>query len=321
MKTSLQITRGEARGSDPDQLATYLGTATSRLNIIVASKDSSYRSAFVSCGPLTILDCDYNGDLDCQRIGESKRLIIFLPTSGKMLFRQEKNEILSCTGKLTIINGAYNEGLFISGARKHLALSIDRTMLQDRLSSMLERNVSTDIDFNSHIDAASDAGQFLHSFVKCAFKGMSGDTGLTSSPLALTGIVETLNGLLLEGLSHNFSEQLHQPAALAPPRHVRWAIDYMEANFDKPITIEDLAVASGVGARTLQLSFRQLLNMTPMTYLRNLRLDHVHQAFKNAPPGSSVGNIATQFGFSHLGRFALDYQRRFGTLPSETLKR
>ena len=36
---------------------------------------------------------------------------------------------------------------------------------------------------------------------------------------------------------------------------------------------------------------------------------------------TTVKEVATRWGFSHLGRFSRDYQRRFGEAPSETLSR
>ena len=40
-----------------------------------------------------------------------------------------------------------------------------------------------------------------------------------------------------------------------------------------------------------------------------------------AQPGESVTEIAMQWGFTHMGRFSIEYRRRFGESPSETLSR
>ena len=36
--------------------------------------------------------------------------------------------------------------------------------------------------------------------------------------------------------------------------------------------------------------------------------------------GSSVAAVAARWGFTHLGRFAIEYRRRFGVHPSQTLR-
>jgi AraC-like DNA-binding protein len=40
-----------------------------------------------------------------------------------------------------------------------------------------------------------------------------------------------------------------------------------------------------------------------------------------AQPEESVTEIAMQWGFTHMGRFSIEYRQRFGERPSETLSR
>ena len=40
---------------------------------------------------------------------------------------------------------------------------------------------------------------------------------------------------------------------------------------------------------------------------------------KNDPSETKIINIANHWGFWHIGKFAADYRRKFGELPSETL--
>jgi AraC family ethanolamine operon transcriptional activator len=59
-----------------------------------------------------------------------------------------------------------------------------------------------------------------------------------------------------------------------------------------------------------------------MAYLKTLRLHSVFRALKTPQPSpKTVTEVATQFGFYHLGFFARDYKQMFGELPSATLKR
>ena len=63
------------------------------------------------------------------------------------------------------------------------------------------------------------------------------------------------------------------------------------------------------------------VSYTPMEFLRHVRMRLARQRLLHARPGDSVTGIATRCGFAHLGRFAVDYKRRFGESPSETLER
>ena len=59
-----------------------------------------------------------------------------------------------------------------------------------------------------------------------------------------------------------------------------------------------------------------------MAYLKQKRLEAARRTLLAASPlTTSVTEVATQWGFFHLGRFARDYSQLFGELPSETLKR
>ena len=40
-----------------------------------------------------------------------------------------------------------------------------------------------------------------------------------------------------------------------------------------------------------------------------------------AEPKESVTEIAMTWGFSHMGRFSVEYRRRFGEIPSDSLRR
>ena len=79
----------------------------------------------------------------------------------------------------------------------------------------------------------------------------------------------------------------------------------------------------GVSLRTLENSFKKLLGVTPLKFDHYRRLIQTHQTLRSAEPETSttVTQIATEMGFTELGRFAGQYQRMFGEQPSETLNK
>lgn len=103
---------------------------------------------------------------------------------------------------------------------------------------------------------------------------------------------------------------------------VEQANDYMQSNINQVLTLTDLCHALGTSSRALCYGFQEMFGMSPMAYLKLLRLQRVYRALKMAEPShKTVTEIASQFGFCHLGYFARDYRQVFGELPSETLKR
>jgi len=98
----------------------------------------------------------------------------------------------------------------------------------------------------------------------------------------------------------------------------RRARELVHTQLDQPPTVLALCEQLGVSRRTLQNGFQTALGISPLAYLRAVRLNAARQALKTA---TSVTAAATDLGFWHFGHFAHDYQQMFGELPSEAFRR
>lgn len=106
----------------------------------------------------------------------------------------------------------------------------------------------------------------------------------------------------------------------ARSRVAKQAREFIEAHYREAVHLEDLCRVTGVGLRTLQRSFREYFDLTVREYLKTLRLDAAHRDLATAHPEQDlVTTIAMQHGFTHLGRFSVEFRERFGESPSETL--
>jgi AraC family ethanolamine operon transcriptional activator len=94
----------------------------------------------------------------------------------------------------------------------------------------------------------------------------------------------------------------------------------MRGHADEAISVPELCAATGVSRRALQYAFEDVLHLSPVTYLRAMRLNRV-RAELLAGCADSVGDIAARWGFWHLSRFAAEYRELFGELPSATRTR
>jgi len=91
-------------------------------------------------------------------------------------------------------------------------------------------------------------------------------------------------------------------------------------NLRKPISVPELAAAVGVSRRTLERAFAETLGISPYRFLRLHRLNRLHRELRRAHPGErSVTALLSEWGFSELGRTAVEYRRLFGKSPSATL--
>lgn len=103
---------------------------------------------------------------------------------------------------------------------------------------------------------------------------------------------------------------------------IRNAVETIHARAHEPLTVSEIARAADLSVRGLQESFQRTLDRTPMQYLREVRLRRAHDDLLRAEPATvSVAEVASRWGFTHMGRFSGEYLRRFGEYPKHTLRR
>jgi AraC-like DNA-binding protein len=101
---------------------------------------------------------------------------------------------------------------------------------------------------------------------------------------------------------------------------VRACVAYMREHIDETITLIDLSRACGMRSRSLINAFEAIVGLSPMDYLKRLRLSAVRSMLLRADARSTrVIDVATESGFWHMGHFAHDYRVMFGEAPSKTL--
>jgi AraC-like DNA-binding protein len=97
--------------------------------------------------------------------------------------------------------------------------------------------------------------------------------------------------------------------------------DLMQASSDRALHVPEICQQIGVSERALRGCCQEYFGVGPRRYLILRRMHLAYQGLRAADPSSaSVTEIATQFGFWELGRFAVEYRRIFGEPPSDTLR-
>lgn len=145
---------------------------------------------------------------------------------------------------------------------------------------------------------------------------------LLDHPLAAMRLEQVLTLTLLLTQPNNYSPALDKTPKAPGPRPIAKAIELIRTRPAHPWTITALAAEVAVSVRSLQLGFARAVGQPPMAYLRQVRLERVHDDLVLAEPGTTtITQVATRWGFTHLGRFANEYRRTYGDHPSAHLPR
>ena len=94
------------------------------------------------------------------------------------------------------------------------------------------------------------------------------------------------------------------------------ACDFIKANLHLKISMFDLKQHTKYSERSLQLIFKKHLNKSPFEYIEEQRLLRAYELIKQHKQSKRTTDIAREVGFTHLGRFSLNFKKRFGIHPS-----
>lgn len=255
-----------------------------------------------------------------EKMGDATHYYFQLPISGVCEVEIGKFKGHAAPGQAFALNSGEDARKKWIGECRQLMIRVDRLALTQALSAELDHDCRAPILFENKVQD-SRSGLALRSLVFSTWQqialldqaeqwriGRNFERSLLTACLGL--------------LTHNYSEEFLAPKSPAAPYYVRRAEDYIRANLREPIGIEDLVAVSGVSSRSLYYGFRRWRGTTPMSFLRNLRLNVARDELREAQGnGERVTHIAMNIGYDHLSRFSRDYKQRFGESPSATMRR
>ncbi len=204
---------------------------------------------------------------------------------------------------------------------KSFHLKLDRKALESHLENLTGVTVHGPVIFEPCLSLTTNGGALLKDLIRLLVQHLDTSDGLLRSPLVIANLEDMLMMTLLTFHSHNHSVRFEgKPPALVP-RQVKLVEDYIHANADQPITMKDLVAVANISARSIHQAFSKYRGYSPKSLLRSVRLERARERLLTADTGESVTGIAFDCGFGHLGRFSTDYRKRFGELPSQTLRK
>ena len=191
-----------------------------------------------------------------------------------------------------------------------LGLRIPRADLEAHLADLLGRPVAGLIEFDFGLDLRTGPGRALLEAVQFLAAELDRPAGIAGMPLARGQLEAYVLSTLLYAGRHRFTDALlnggdgRRLGRLAP------VVDYIEEHPDRELTPQILARVACVSVRTLHAAFQEQFGVSPMAYVRKVRLNRVRaDLLRGDPQLVGVTEIARRWGFVHLSRFAQQVSR------------
>gem|GEM_PF-685178 len=302
-------------------LATFRQLAPhARIELNTGQSAFRWQGKFASTSGFSWWDVESEIDWTCRFAQQKERLGLVLPNAGTMSARI-RNRIVAIDREYALALSVPDvSSISYSGPGKHghVTLEFDVAAVQKTLSAIFDGATLQNSELGPQLDLASPAGEMLQALGKAVGAGMHDKSIRSEKSMALLG--ESILRLIFLNFPHGLNNRLRRHQMDATSRQIMKAVDFMHANMHQPLTLSDVAEATGVSMRSLQYGFRRFRNNTPLAYLREIRLEAAHSELSSPLNRLSIKDVALKWGFTHMGHFAARYRAAYGETPSETAR-
>lgn len=311
---------------DPLEAQELAMLITSPHRLRVTGRPADFSAAFqsVQVKPVTVGVIRYGAEVEIDRPGFDGNVAALVPVIGALSVEQRGQEYVATPGHSMVV---YSPGHGPTHVRwgPHtvvMALQADTDELTRVLHSLAPQ--SDDRPFIAESTLVTGLGPHsvlgtIHQFAEVFSR--FGPNQTVPLPLARQLREQALCTMWLS-VPNNHSDVIYGADQRLSGSRVRPVIDLIATETQAVYTVPELARAVNVGVRALELAFRRELDETPLHYLQRIRLERAHDDLRDHDPSqTTVTEIAHNWGFSHLGRFAARYHAQFGEMPAKTLAR
>lgn len=162
-------------------------------------------------------------------------------------------------------------------------------------------------------------GAAQHARLCASLKGLLASADRLAEPHLIDALTDQI---LVELLEASRAGQALRPASRSSRRHVEQvrAARLLALTQENPVqSVEELCARLHLTRRTLQNCFQEVLGMSPLAFVRSVRLNALRQALRDPEQERhTIQEIAAQWGFWNMSYLAYDYKRLFGESPSQT---
>lgn len=290
-----------------------LAVAPHRLIVAQPAMDASLRR--IMLGDLAVLLLRYGAKAVVLPECVDDLVLIKLILSGECEVSGDGDPFVARAGDILIFESSRDLRLTMSSDCEELIVPLRRTDVAAVSETLVGRVPPRIYGFDRHFHMGDSSGAALIRLLQYLI------VQATSKCTSTAALANPVTNLLIHHLLVNHSKSLRAnrtPCAKVVPYYIRRAEAFMVENVTERVTLGRLADHAGVSVRTITSGFRRYRGDSPLSVLRDIRLERARDQLLNAR-ACSVTEVALRCGFAHFSRFASIYRARFGESPSATL--
>jgi AraC-like DNA-binding protein len=243
----------------------------------------------------------------------SDGLLVNLLLSGRIAVKFKNHDLYYRPNGLQLVN-TKDEPMHIFAED---VLSVHASFQLDTIKEFIY-SVYKDDRIDSHIKNASKNILFNSYFSRVlreTIQSIDAAPDIVNQPMIASQYEQLLMLSLLVSTDRSYPDTCKDKPST---RSVRLVEEYIEANIDQPVRLEDLAAVTGRSVRTIQQSFKKYRGYSPSGFLRECRLRKARTMLQECSPDTSIASVALACGFASHGHFSFCYRKRFGESPQHT---
>jgi AraC-like DNA-binding protein len=275
------------------------------LRLLDTAAHLTARFAFLHLDGLTVGDIRYGAEIagDCGELGSYH---VNLPLAGTFAASHAGRLINGRTTHAGVYGPAGTNLLHRSSSDCHLlAVKIDRNALEDLLSALLDAPVRSRLRLAGEMDVRGGPGRACARMIRFLASEIDNPGGMLGHPMVAAPLVESLLLSLLYATGHQYQAHLQRLAARCAARQIGRVLDAIQDDPQRPYALADLAEIAGVSISCLRREFQRQVGLSPMAYLRKIRLAAVQAQLRRGDvAAASIPRDGTPAGFALRGRFS-----------------
>lgn len=284
---------------------------------VKAVTDLNTRLNGFSFGQSALYDLKYSAPVAITLDEDSPYYLFRITLEGQCKVEYAQNKVVQSVGIMTVTHPHTKSRIMTNHHCRNIILKLSKQEVETQLFKMLGYRSTEAVIFNSGM-SCTDEG--LSAIVETLNYLCHAYYNIQNWSFISESFTAYLIELILLKLPNNYSLKLNERRQQVLPNYMKKAQKYIQQHLRDNITLAELSQFCAVSTRTLQKGFNQYFQQTPIEYIRDLRVELVHQALLNSHEYETVSDILLENGIQSFGHFSTIYKKRYGCLPSQTLK-